>query len=68
MNHLGYCWHLAEIFPELKNRCCTSCRDDDDDGYGELSDLETNSGFYKLCCRVYDEVTDEMVEKLNETK
>jgi len=51
--YLGGCYELEKISPELiEGGCCGSCHEDVDE-YGYTPQyIETEKGFYEVCCKV----------------
>lgn len=45
---LGSCEELSNKF-NIDFYCCNSCHNDEDYGY-HLLEVETNEGFYQVCC------------------
>lgn len=44
----------AQITFPLAPGCCTSCHEDDDEGYFELSQINVGGTEYTVCCAVHE--------------
>ena len=65
----GGCEALRNLFNKDWD-CCSSCHNEDENGYYELSDIElTDGSWFRVCClvgRSYDLMLDEMELKREE--
>ena len=55
--HYVDCWELRRVRPEGVPDCCSSCHEDDEDGYSDLCSVEDPNGGYGehsggVCCAV----------------
>ncbi len=50
---LGYCEEACEDLGLILD-CCVSCHEDNDMGLDDLTEIDLDHGFYKVCCRILD--------------
>ena len=53
--YLGSCAKYLEAFQQEHKGCCSSCHDDEEHGYS-LFEMETDTGYYQLCCKVFNQI------------
>lgn len=53
--YLGGCYELEQIYPDLMGTgCCGSCHEDVEE-YGYTPQyIDTEKGFYEVCCKVHE--------------
>lgn len=52
MKRLGWCEEALKHFSATAE-CCDFCHEDSDLGYFDLLTIETEDGYYEVCCTVH---------------
>ena len=64
---IGGCAALAKDF-NLKFSCCSSCHDEEWEGYGDLQEIIVDAGYYIVCCSAKEAYKKREEERFRERK